>query len=114
MFTTKKWEKIASYNGIEIHLPGLESRNSIGVGERYHGPLQKILKTDRAENITADPEIVWRDVIKGINDTMGADVLLPTTLVHGCFLSFLELETANPTPAHQNARIRQTREGINC
>ena len=96
VFTSKKWEELSSSHGIEVQLSGIESHNSIGVGERYHGPLRKIFSILRHDNPREDPEIILRYAVKGINDTMGENGIVPTTLVSGCSPSFPFLNSKLP------------------
>lgn len=95
VFTSKKWEERASSHEIEIQLSEIEiklsdiaSHDSIGVGERYHGPLRKIFNAIQNENQREDPEIILPYAIKGINDTMGENGIVPITFVYGWAPSF--------------------------
>lgn len=96
VFTSKKWEELSSSHGIEIILLCVESHNSIGVGKRYHEPLRKIFNILRNANQNENPEIILRYAIKGINDTMGEDGIVPTALAYGCSPSFPFMQSKIP------------------
>ena len=66
------------------------------MGERYHGPLRKIFSILRHDNPREGPEIILRYAVKGINDTMGENGIVPTTLVYGCSPSFPFLNSKLP------------------
>lgn len=70
--------KLAS---IYLKLSGVESRNSIGVGERYHKFLRQISKKVKSEIPTMDKKDILNSAIKVLNDTAGPHGLVPTLLV---------------------------------
>lgn len=53
-------------HGIEIKFSGIDSHNSVGVGERYHGPLRHVLRIAREKYPSLDPEVTLRYVIESL------------------------------------------------
>lgn len=83
MLKSKKWKEWTESAGINVEISGIKSHNSLGVGERYHAPLQKIFNMIMSEYPFLDPEIALRCALKGINDTMCPEGLFPSYLVFG-------------------------------
>lgn len=67
---------------------GVESHNSLGSGERYHGPLRRIFNKIKYDNSKMKRELVLSLTLKAINDTMGPEGLVPTLLVLGALPRF--------------------------
>lgn len=42
MFTTDKWKQLTDLSRVKLHLSGVTAYNSLGSGEHYHEPLQRI------------------------------------------------------------------------
>ena len=38
-FTPERWKKLSDINGITLRLSGVKAHNSLGIGEKLHGPL---------------------------------------------------------------------------
>ena len=103
VFTSKAWDELTRLHGIELQLSGVTSHNSIGVGERYHAPLRRVYSVVRAATPEMSPELSLRCAIKGMNDTLGPEGLVPTYLVYGTFPSFPICRNAPPS---QEDRMR--------
>ena len=97
VFTSKAWSELTRLHGIELQLSGIASHNSIGVGERYHAPLRRVYSIVRAATPGMSDELSLRCAIKGMNDTLGPEGLVPTYLVYGTFPSFPVRKATNPT-----------------
>lgn len=96
VFTSKNWKEWSAMAGINLEISGVESHNSNGLIERYHDPLRKIYNCIREDYPKLDPESVLRCAIKGINDTMGPEGIVPSYLVFGVLPSFPPLNTTLP------------------
>ena len=81
VFTSKFWKSVTMLHGIDVDISGVESHNSIGVGERYHDPLRQVFDKIMADHTNLDPEIAFRLAVKAINDTMGPEGVVPSLLV---------------------------------
>jgi hypothetical protein len=69
--------------GVELAISGIESHNSLGVGERYHGPLRQIYDPIMDNSERADPVLALKVAVKTMNDTLGPEELVPSLLVFG-------------------------------
>jgi hypothetical protein len=83
VFTSQRWFELASSVGVELGISGIESHNSLGIGERYHAPLRQIFRKIMHESPHADIELALKVAIKTLNDTLGPEGLVPSLLVFG-------------------------------
>lgn len=78
-----EWKALQLSAGIKRLESGVESHNSLGVGERYHGFLRRIYWRVRASH----PDLPVQDALAlsvwGMNQTAGPNGLVPTLLVFG-------------------------------
>jgi transposase InsO family protein len=51
IFASPRWKELSNMAGITLRMSGVEAHNSLGIGERMHGPLRRIYTT-RFEWIT--------------------------------------------------------------
>lgn len=82
-FQSTRWEGRASESGIILKPSGVESHNSIGLGERYHAPLRRIYNKIRTTSSSLSKESVLRLGLKAMNDTAAPNGLVPSLLVFG-------------------------------
>lgn len=67
-------------SGIKLQPSGVESHNSLGVGERYHFFLRRIFNKVKTDT----PKMSGKQALSlSINDTPGPDDLVPTLLFVG-------------------------------
>lgn len=109
IFTSKQWRSWTEMAGINMEISGIESHNSNGIVERYHDPLRKIFSIIRKEYPRLDPEIALRCAVKGINDTMGPEGLVPSYLVFGVIPTFPAFNTELPSQRDRMAAISSAR-----
>ena len=68
-------------SGVKLRLSGVESHNSLGVGERYHHFLRRVIRKVRSP----DSDISFNDALglamKAMNDTAGPKGLVPSLRV---------------------------------
>ena len=83
VLTSKFWDDVTALHGVELQFSGVESHNSIGIGERYHAPLRRVFRVIRSQYPNLDPEIALRLAVKASNDTLGPDGYVPSRLVYG-------------------------------
>ena len=83
-FTFVRWTKRCENVGTEVQLSGIESHNSLGVGEKYHAPLRRVYRKIRNEEPKLEKSTVLQLANKAINDTMGPEGLVPSLLDFGC------------------------------
>lgn len=80
---------MAHLHCVSIEHKSLESHNSLGIGEWYHHPLLETYRKIFPAHPTEDHSLVLTISIKALNDTIGAEGHIPSTLVFGeCFLLY--------------------------
>lgn len=110
IFTSKFWNGVTSLHGIELQISGVESHNSIGVGERYHEPLRQVFDKVLTDHPTIDPEIGLRLAVKALNDTTGPDGIVPSLLVFGSLPSFPAVNMDVPMQKERMAALQTARK----
>jgi hypothetical protein len=68
IFTSPRWKELTDLNGIVLQLSGIESLNSLGVGERYHAPLRRIHHKIIFEYPQLDLHLALKRAVKAMND----------------------------------------------
>jgi hypothetical protein len=84
-FVSKEFKTYADTMGIRTKAVPVEAHNSIGMVERYHGPLRRVYQIIHTEVPDLSDEAVLQMSFKAINDTAGPDGLVPTLLVFGAY-----------------------------
>jgi hypothetical protein len=95
--------------GIELVLSGVERLNSIGPGERDHGPLRTIFQKARYEYPNINPDVSLRLAVKALNDTMNPEGLVPSYLVFGILPRFPALNSELPTQVDKMKKLESAR-----
>ena len=75
----------------------VKAHNSVGMVERYHGPLCRIYHIIIAELLDIGKDIALQMTFKAINDFIGPNSLIPTLLVFRAYLYIIESDIPNPT-----------------
>jgi hypothetical protein len=57
-FTSVKWKTLTESRGITLRTSGVEAHNSLGIGERYHGPLWRVYQKIEHEFPHAGPALL--------------------------------------------------------
>jgi hypothetical protein len=116
-FTSPRWKELTDSIGIELVLSGVESHNSIGLGERYHGPLRRIYQKVRFDFQDLQTDVALRISVKAMNDTMNYDGLVPSLLVFGIMPRYPGIRTELPAQAERMRALdvaRTEMETITC
>ena len=74
----------------------VKAHNSVGIVERYYGPLCRIYYIIIAELLDIGKDIALQMAFKVINDSAGPDGLIPTLLVFRAYLFIVESDIPNP------------------
>ena len=82
-FRSKRFVSNANTSGVKLRLSGVESHNSLGVGERYHHYLRRIFTKVQDEHPRLSPGDVLTLATRAMNDTAGPKGRVPTLLVFG-------------------------------
>jgi hypothetical protein len=75
----------------------IEAHNSVGIVERYYGPLRRIYRIITIELLDISKDIALQMAFKAINDSAGPNSLIPTLLVFGAYPRIVESDVPNPT-----------------
>jgi hypothetical protein len=93
--------------GIRTKAVPVEAHNSVGMVERYHGPLRRIYQIMRVELPGVDKDVALQMAFKALNDTAGPDGLVPTLLVFGAYPRMVESDPPSPTVTQRAAAIKK-------
>jgi hypothetical protein len=88
VFTSPHWRQCTDMAGIRIQVSGVESHNSLGLGEKIHDPLRRIFIKVKFDFPTAPPKMILSCATKGLNDTMGENGRMQSLLVFGIIPRF--------------------------
>ena len=78
---------LGAVSNVEVRLTGIESHNSLGIGERYHQPLRNTFRKLRIAYPDKEREPLLCFAVKALNDTLEPDGIVPSALVFGEFPS---------------------------
>ena len=106
-FASKEFAEYADVQGMKIKIVPVEAHHSIGIVERYHGPIRRAYKiiTDEIKDISAD--MALQMAFKAVNDTAGPDGLVPTLLVFGAYPRMTEQDAPSATVAQRAHAVRR-------
>jgi hypothetical protein len=83
VFMSRTWRGMCAVADISLRHTGVESHNSLNVGESLHGPLRRIYLRVHDSHPGLTTELCLAISVKAMNDTFNADGLCPTLLVFG-------------------------------
>ena len=107
VFTSDRWTKLTTDHGIDLRVSGIESHNSLGLGERYHSPLRRIFRKLKHEAPSLDNGLILRLATKAMNDTVGPEGYVPSLLVFGTLPRFPAVYSKLPDQ-------KQRMEALSC
>jgi hypothetical protein len=87
-FTSDTWKRLHESNGIVLQVSGVESRSSIGLGERMHSPLRRVYNKILMDYPHLHRSLILKLAIKATNKTVGIGGIAPSMLVFGCIPRF--------------------------
>ena len=77
--------ELASIHDMQIKKSGIQSHNSLGVGERYHQALRDTYGKLKFDHPSLQRQVLLALAVKAINDTLGPEGVIPSALVFGEF-----------------------------
>jgi hypothetical protein len=83
VFQSGDWKNACIGVGIHLRSTGIESHNSLGVGERFHQPLRRIYHKIHSEYNGLDTDTTLSIANKTMYDLAGPEGLIPSFLVFG-------------------------------
>jgi hypothetical protein len=75
----------------------VEAHNSVGIVERYHGPVRRAYQIITVEILDINKDIALQIAYKAINDSIGPDGLIPTLLVYSAYPRISKSNGLSPT-----------------
>ena len=78
---------LGALSNVEVQRTGIESHNSLGLGDLYHHPLRNTFQKLRIAYPNRERQLLLSFAVKALNDTLGPDGLVPSALVFGEFPS---------------------------
>jgi hypothetical protein len=96
-FTSKEFAQLANAMGTKVKIVPVEAHNSVGIVERYHGPIRCTYLVITAEINGINKDTVLQMAFKAINDSAGPDGIVPTLLVYGALPRMTEYNAPSPT-----------------
>src|SRR5271155_480832 len=106
-FISKEFKQYASTMGINTKGVPVEAHNSIGMVERYHGPLRRAYQIITVEIPDINKDMALQMAFKAINDTAGPDGLVPTLLVFGAYPRMVESDAPSPSVTQRANAIKK-------
>lgn len=76
-FASEKRKSLVHSKGISIRLSGIRAHSSLGIVERLHDPLRRMVKKKRHEYPCANSRAILKVAFKAMNDTTGENGLEP-------------------------------------
>lgn len=74
---------LARISGVEVQRTGIEAHSSLNLGERYHEPLRTTYRKLMIAHPGADKHLTLALCVKAMNDTLGPNGVVPSSLVFG-------------------------------
>ena len=108
----KKFKQYAANMGIIIKNALVEAHHSIGMVERYHGPLRQVYSIFTSEIPGIKPNLALQMSFKDINDSVGLNGLVPTLLVCGTYLKMTKLDAPSPSINQRALAMKEARDEI--
>lgn len=86
-FDSAEFRRNAATMAIQLKCVPVETPQSVGLVERYHGPLRRayMILSEELKDQTVGKDIKLQMAVKAVNDTAGYDGLVPTLLVFGAY-----------------------------
>lgn len=86
-FVAEKLLAAAGEVGVQCVSIAVEKPNALGIGERIHGPIRRIVDKLAMDfsSLSQNLELLVQAAVKSYNDTVGVDGLVPTLLVFGAY-----------------------------
>jgi hypothetical protein len=85
----------------------VEAYNSIGIAERYHGPIRRVYQIIVVEIRDIDKDMALQMAFKAINDSAGPDGLILTLLVFGAYPRMTKFDAPSLTTIQRVTAIKK-------
>ena len=111
-FMAKKFKQYAANMGIIVKNALVEAHHSIGMVERYHGPLRRVYSIVTSEIPGIEPDLALQMSFKAINDSVGPNGLVPTLLVFGAYPRMTELDAPSPSISQRAMAMKKAMDEV--
>lgn len=99
-FFGEEFAELCGIGSVEVRRKEIEAHSSLNLGERYYQPLLTVYCELRSEHPAADKHLTLALTVKVMNDTLGLNGVVPSTLIFGehppvftCFQNRYKLST---------------------
>ena len=106
-FASKEFNQLATTLSTKVKIIPVKAHNSIGIAERYHGPVRQAYQIIVVEIRDIDKDMALQMAFKAINDSAGPDGLIPTLLVFGAYPRMTEFDAPSPTTTQRATAIKK-------
>ena len=93
--------------GIKVKIIPIKAHNSIGIVERYHGPIRRAYSIIITEIDGISKEMALQMAFKAINDSIGPNGIVPTLLVYDALPRMTEFDAPSPTIAQRSTALKK-------
>ena len=93
---------VATLHDIKVDSTGIEAHSSFGIGEQYHQPLRQTFRNIMADHEMTDRVLALPLAVKAMNDTLGAEGLVPSVIVIG---QYPNLNILSSKPSSKTTQI---------
>src|SRR6266700_6513220 len=111
-FVSKEFKQYAIILGTTIRSVPIKAHNSVGMVERYYGPLYHIYHIIIVELLDIGKDMALQMAFKAINNSIGPNSLIPTLLVFRAYPYIVESNTPNPIVISQAAALKKAIEKV--
>ena len=113
-FISKEFKYNANLMGIRIKTVPVEAHNSIGLVERYHGPLRRAYQIIIAELSSSDitKDMALQMAFKVVNDSVGPNGLVPILLVYRAYSCLAESDILSPSITQRAMAVKKAIEEV--
>ncbi|CAD6501641.1 BgTH12-01891 [Blumeria graminis f. sp. triticale] len=106
-FASREFQQCAINVGSTTKSVPVEAHNSVGVVERYHGPLRRIYQIITAEIPGINKALALKMTFKAINDSVGPNGLVPILLVFGAYPRMVKEDATSPSVTQRTEALRK-------
>ena len=111
-FNSQVFRQSARTMAITTKIVPVEAHHSIGMVERYHGPLRRAYNiiSEEVQGITKEEALQM--AVKAVNDTSGPEGLIPTLLVFGTYPRMARTDHPHPSTVDRANAIKKAMEEV--
>ena len=93
--------------GIKVKIVPVKAHNSIGIVERYYGPIRYVYLVISTEIQDISKDIALQMAFKAVNNTTGPDSLVPTLLIYSILSRIVEYNIPLPSIIQYSVALKK-------